>query len=197
MKPMLDPARDLAGATPETLARALLRNRNLRPRPGRQPVVGGQVAVEKVPADEPGDGSKSEKGEGLAVGLSIKPLMTSPRQTPRRGLPYSLGIISLQETCLFAQFQVVRHALRRIGLGEVWRIDLWAFGVVSLAADATENLENQCHIACHDRPVFESPFGATRSQYSKFRPTNRATVSRIWTRVPESRMLCLPANSET
>ena len=31
MKPMLDPARDLAGATPETLARALLRNRNLRP----------------------------------------------------------------------------------------------------------------------------------------------------------------------
>ena len=54
-KPMLDPARDLAGATPETLARALLRNR-LRPRAGRKPVVGDQVAVEKVSTDEPGDG---------------------------------------------------------------------------------------------------------------------------------------------
>ena len=55
MKPMLDPERDLAGATPKTLARALLRNR-LRPRPGRKPVVGDEVAVKKVPADEPGDG---------------------------------------------------------------------------------------------------------------------------------------------
>ena len=28
-------------------------------------------------------------------------------------------------------------------------------------------------------------------------PTSRATVSRIWTRVPDSRWLCFPANSET
>ena len=50
---MLDPVRDLAGATPEKLARALLRNR-LRPRPGGKPVVGDEVAVEKVPTDKPG-----------------------------------------------------------------------------------------------------------------------------------------------
>ena len=36
MRPMLDPARDLAGATPEKLARALLRNR-LRPGAGGKP----------------------------------------------------------------------------------------------------------------------------------------------------------------
>ena len=52
-KPVLDPERDLKGATPETLARALLRN-PLRPRPGRKPVVSDQVTVEKVPADQPG-----------------------------------------------------------------------------------------------------------------------------------------------
>lgn len=33
MKPMLDPERDLKGATPEELARALLRNENLREKP--------------------------------------------------------------------------------------------------------------------------------------------------------------------
>ena len=53
---MLDPARDLAGATPETLARALLRNRSLRPRAGGKPVVGDEVAVEKVATDETSDG---------------------------------------------------------------------------------------------------------------------------------------------
>ena len=52
---MLDPGRDLAGATPEKLARALLRNR-LRPRGGRKPVVGDEVPVEEVAPDEPGDG---------------------------------------------------------------------------------------------------------------------------------------------
>ena len=36
MRPMLDPKRDLAGATPETLARALLRPLHGRPRPARQ-----------------------------------------------------------------------------------------------------------------------------------------------------------------
>ena len=46
MKPVLDPKRDLAGATPETLAKALLRP--LRPRPGGKPVVGDEVAVEEV-----------------------------------------------------------------------------------------------------------------------------------------------------
>lgn len=41
MRPMLDPKRDLEGATPETLARALLRRvEPLRPRAARQPVVG-------------------------------------------------------------------------------------------------------------------------------------------------------------
>ena len=56
MQPMLDPKRDLAGATPETLARALFRPLRGWPRPARQPVVGDQLAVEEVPADEPPDG---------------------------------------------------------------------------------------------------------------------------------------------
>ena len=51
---MLDPKVHLKGATPEKLARALLRNRNLPPRVG-QAVAGDEVPVEEVPADEPGD----------------------------------------------------------------------------------------------------------------------------------------------
>ena len=53
MKPMLDPERDLRGATPEKLARALLRP--LRPRPARKSVVLDQVAVQKVAAHQTGD----------------------------------------------------------------------------------------------------------------------------------------------
>ena len=53
MRPMLDPKRDLAGATPETLARALLRRvEPLRPRAAGKPVVGDEVAVEKVATDK-------------------------------------------------------------------------------------------------------------------------------------------------
>lgn len=54
MGPVLDPVRNLAGATPETLAAALLRNESPALRPGarRQAVVGNEVATEKVPADE-------------------------------------------------------------------------------------------------------------------------------------------------
>ena len=55
MKPMLDPARDLAGATPETLAKALFRRTEpVRPGARRKPVVRDQVAVKEVPPDEPG-----------------------------------------------------------------------------------------------------------------------------------------------
>ena len=54
MRPMLDPARDLAGATPEKLARALFRRTEpLRPGTRRKPVVGDEVAVEKVATDKP------------------------------------------------------------------------------------------------------------------------------------------------
>ena len=57
MKPMLDPARDLAGATPEKLAKALFRRTEpLRPGTRRKPVVGDEVAVEKVAPDQPGGG---------------------------------------------------------------------------------------------------------------------------------------------
>ena len=57
MKPMLDPARDLAGATPEKLAKALFRRTEpLRPGTRRKPVVRDQVPVEKVATDQPGDG---------------------------------------------------------------------------------------------------------------------------------------------
>lgn len=56
-KPVLDPQRDLVGATPETLAKALFRRTQpLRPGTRRKPVVGNQVAVQETPADEPGDG---------------------------------------------------------------------------------------------------------------------------------------------
>lgn len=54
--PVLDPKIHLRGATPETLAKALFRRiEPLPPRVG-QPVVGDQVAVEEVPANEAGDG---------------------------------------------------------------------------------------------------------------------------------------------
>ena len=57
-KPKLDPEKDLKGATPETLARALL-----RPRLGGKPVVRNQSSVEKVAADKPGDSvSHLDKG---------------------------------------------------------------------------------------------------------------------------------------
>ena len=52
MKPMLDPKRDLAGATPETLARALLRRVvPLRPRTRRKAIVRNEV-TEKKPATD-------------------------------------------------------------------------------------------------------------------------------------------------
>ena len=47
-KPKLDPGKDLKGATPETLARALL-----RPRLRGKPVVRNQSSVEKVATDKP------------------------------------------------------------------------------------------------------------------------------------------------
>lgn len=50
MKPMLIPKRDLKGATPETLARALM-----FPRRARKPVVGNKATVEKPSADKPGN----------------------------------------------------------------------------------------------------------------------------------------------
>ena len=53
--PVLDPKVHLVGATPEKLARALLRQPHLAPRTRRKPVVRDEVAVEKVAADEPGD----------------------------------------------------------------------------------------------------------------------------------------------
>ena len=50
----IDPKVDLAGATPETLAAALLRNR-LLPRGVGKPVVGDEIAPEKPLADKPGN----------------------------------------------------------------------------------------------------------------------------------------------
>ena len=67
MRPrMMDPERDLKGATPETLARALLRRKEplIRPGGGIQPVVGDQIPVEEVPSDEPDDGI-IHLGEGV------------------------------------------------------------------------------------------------------------------------------------
>ena len=53
MKPMLDPKRDLVGATPETLARALLRPL-LRPHRAKA-VVRDEIPVEEVVPDHAGD----------------------------------------------------------------------------------------------------------------------------------------------
>ena len=54
-RPKLDPKVDLAGATPEKLARALFRRTEpLRPGTRRKPVVSDEVAVEEVPTDKPG-----------------------------------------------------------------------------------------------------------------------------------------------
>ena len=52
MKPMLDPKRDLKGATPETLARALLKPLR-RPRTRTETVFGYEVPVPEVTADKP------------------------------------------------------------------------------------------------------------------------------------------------
>lgn len=58
MRPILDPATDLVGATPEKLVRALFRQ--LDPprgaRPAGQAVVGDEVAVREPAPKEPGDG---------------------------------------------------------------------------------------------------------------------------------------------
>ena len=54
MKPVLDPERDLVGATPEKLARALFRRSEpLRPRPGGKAVGGDEVAPDQVREDPP------------------------------------------------------------------------------------------------------------------------------------------------
>ena len=55
MKPIIDRERDLKGATPETLARALMRAKPLPPRERRGPVGRDEVPVEKPVADQPGD----------------------------------------------------------------------------------------------------------------------------------------------
>lgn len=56
-RPKLDPKVDLVGATPETLARALLRPvEPLRPASRGKPVVGDEVPVEKVATDQAGNG---------------------------------------------------------------------------------------------------------------------------------------------
>lgn len=57
-RPKLDPKVDLKGATPESLARALLRGKN-RPssRHVGKPVGADKVAVEEPPSDHAGDGT--------------------------------------------------------------------------------------------------------------------------------------------
>ena len=54
--PVLDPKIHLVGATPRTLARALLRQPHLRPPRVAPPVVGDELPVEEAATDEPGDG---------------------------------------------------------------------------------------------------------------------------------------------
>lgn len=53
--PVLDPQRDLKGATPEKLAKALFRQTGPLPPRVRKSVARDQVPVEEVATDEPGD----------------------------------------------------------------------------------------------------------------------------------------------
>ena len=53
MKPTIIRDRDLVGATPEKLARALLKQPDLGPRPTSKAVVRDKVAVKKVATDQP------------------------------------------------------------------------------------------------------------------------------------------------
>ena len=54
-RPKLDPKVDLAGATPETLAKALFRRTEpLRSGTRRKTVVRDEVTVEKIAPDKPG-----------------------------------------------------------------------------------------------------------------------------------------------
>ncbi len=55
MKPMLDPKRDLEGATPEKLARALLKPLR-RPSARAKTVFGYEVPVQKGSTNKPSDG---------------------------------------------------------------------------------------------------------------------------------------------
>ena len=72
--PVLDPARDLKGATPEKLARALFRRVvPLRPGRVRKPVAGDEVAIEEVAPDD-----DRTLGEHSADG-NRKPNMSSNR----------------------------------------------------------------------------------------------------------------------
>ena len=49
----------------------------------------------------------------------------------------------------------------------------------------------------YGRPAFGNPLSAMSFRYGRARPMSRATVPVIWSRVSDSRQLCLPANSET
>ncbi len=53
MKPMIDPARDLKGATPEKLVKALFRP--VSPRHGRKPIVRRKISVKQVSANHSGN----------------------------------------------------------------------------------------------------------------------------------------------
>ena len=62
--PMLDPKRDLVGATPETLALALLGRKPSGSRPARKSVVRDKVAEHESATDKAGDGV-THLGEGV------------------------------------------------------------------------------------------------------------------------------------
>ena len=53
-KPMIDPKRELKGATPERFARALLKNRSGGSGSRGTSIVGNKGSAKKVPADKVG-----------------------------------------------------------------------------------------------------------------------------------------------
>ena len=69
-RPKLDPQVELAGAIPETLVRALLRNRNPRPRSTGKPVVSDLVPVEEAPFQPTGQRCHASGRWFLPLGCS-------------------------------------------------------------------------------------------------------------------------------
>ena len=76
--PALNSARDLAGATPETLAKALFRRtQTLRPEARRKSVVRDEAAEHEAPAERAGDSVPNLAGSSESTACANEPIAVS------------------------------------------------------------------------------------------------------------------------